>query len=161
MTSTEDITLGTMRLLLDMGYAPIREVALTNRRRADIVALDRTGDSLIVEVKSGLSDFRADRKWQEYLPYCSRFYFAVDADFPRHVLEGDDGLSGDIGIMLADRYGAEIIRPAGARAVNAARKKTLTLKVARLGAQRLATVATAGVSRPRVSAYSPSLTGLV
>ena len=51
-----------------------------------------------------LADFRADGKWPDYDAFCDRFYFAVDADFPSEVLPPDTGL------ILADRYGGEIIR---------------------------------------------------
>ena len=40
------------------------------------------GAITLVEVKSCRADFVADRKWQEYLAYCDRFYFAVGPDFP-------------------------------------------------------------------------------
>ena len=47
-----------------------------------MVAIDRSGAITLVEVKSSRADFVADRKWQEYLAYCDRFYFAVGAGFP-------------------------------------------------------------------------------
>ncbi|WP_020398376.1 MmcB family DNA repair protein [Kordiimonas gwangyangensis] len=137
MTSTEQVTRGAMRFLLELGYAPMTEVSLTNGRRADIVALDRAGRTIIVEVKSSLADFRSDSKWQEYLSYCEEFFFAVDGDFPRTVLDEDGSLPSVTGVILADAYGADIVRPAATRVVNAAKRKTLTLKMARLGAMRL------------------------
>jgi hypothetical protein len=126
-----------MRFLVELGYAPLTEVSLTNGRRADIVALDRAGRTIIVEVKSSLADFRSDNKWQEYLSYCEEFFFAVDADFPRAVLDEAGSLPHVTGVILADAYGADIIRPAASRVVNAAKRKTLTLKMARIGAMRL------------------------
>ena len=137
MTSTTVVTRGAVRLLLELGHAPITELPLTNGRRADIVALSATGKCVIIEVKSGLADFRSDKKWHDYLEYCEEFYFAVDADFPTAVLDEAESLPSVTGIILADAYGGEIIRPAMARKVNAARKKALTLKMARLGALRL------------------------
>ncbi|WP_262692219.1 MmcB family DNA repair protein [Kordiimonas aestuarii] len=151
MTSTDLVTRGAMRFLLDLGYAPMTEVSLTNRRRADIVALDRRGRTIIVEVKSCLADFRCDGKWQEYLDYCEEFYFAVDAAFPREVLEEATSLPEATGVMLADAYGAEIIRPASARPVNAARRKTLILKMARLGAMRLSDAVRPLAGAPRIT----------
>lgn len=138
MTSTEAVTRGATRLLLELGYAPMTEVPLTNGRRADIVSLNASGHCVIVEVKSCLADFRSDSKWQEYLEYGEEFYFAVDQDFPRDVLNEETSLPDITGIIIADGYGGEIIRPAALRRVNAARKKTLTLKIARLGGMRLA-----------------------
>ena len=137
-TSTESVTRGAMRLLLDMGYAPITEVSLTNRRRVDILGLDRKGRAVIVEVKSCAADFQSDTKWREYLPYCEAFYFAVDADFPRSLLTAPESLPEIAGLIVGDAYGADILRPAAQRTVTAARKKALTLRAARTGAQRLA-----------------------
>lgn len=138
MTSTGQVTRGAMRFLLELGYAPLTEVPLTNGRRADIVALDRGGRTIIIEVKSSLADFRSDNKWRDYLSYCEEFFFAVDADFPRAALEEADSLPAVTGVILADAYGADIIRPAASRGVNAAKRRTLTLNMARIGAMRLA-----------------------
>jgi hypothetical protein len=122
---------GVMRMLTDLGYRSLAEFTLKNSRRADVIGLDRRGDIVIVEVKSSAADFRSDTKWQEYLEYCDRYYFAVAEDFPRHILPPDQGL------IIADGYGAEVIIEAETRKVNAARRKTLTLKFARTAAQRL------------------------
>jgi hypothetical protein len=128
-----DILRGTSRMLIDAGATPISEFTLPNGRRADIAALDRDGTLTIVEIKSGLADFRSDQKWPEYAEYCDRFYFAVKPEFPREVLPETCGL------ILADRYGAEILRPAcAAPALPAARRKVLTLRFARTAALRLA-----------------------
>jgi hypothetical protein len=128
-----EILRGTSRMLIDTGLTPISEFALPNGRRADIAALDRDGTLTIVEIKSSLADFRSDQKWPEYAEYCDRFYFAVKPDFPREVLPHDCGL------ILADRYGAEILKPAApAPSLPAARRKVLLLRFARTAALRLA-----------------------
>jgi hypothetical protein len=128
-----EILRGTSRMLIDAGSMPISEFTLPTGRRADIAALDRDGLLTIVEIKSNLADFRSDQKWPEYAEFCDRFYFAVKPDFPRDVLPPNCGL------ILADRYGAEIVRPAeAATALPAARRKALTLRFARTAAQRLA-----------------------
>ena len=36
--------------------------------------------SIIVEVKSSIDDFVYDSKWQAYLPYCTKFFFAADEE---------------------------------------------------------------------------------
>jgi hypothetical protein len=124
---------GTSRMLIDAGLTPISEFSLPNGRRADIAAIDRDGTLTIVEIKSSLADFRSDQKWTEYAGYCDRFYFAVTPEFPRHVLPDDCGL------ILADRYAAEILRPAKpAPPLAPARRKVLTLRFARTAALRLA-----------------------
>ena len=48
----------------------------------------------IAEVKSGLDDFRTDRKWGEYMPYCDAFFFAVAPEFPRQIVDGADFFRG-------------------------------------------------------------------
>jgi len=130
-----EILRGTSRMLIDAGLTPIAEFTLPNGRRADIAALDRNGSITIVEIKSSLADFRADQKWPEYADYCDHFFFAVRPEFPREILPGDCGL------ILADRYGAETLRPARqAPALPPARRKMLTLRFARSAALRLAAV---------------------
>jgi len=128
----EAITRGALRLLLDLGYSPAVEVTLANGRRADILAVDRAGELLIVEVKSSIPDFQGDRKWPDYLAYCDRFYFAVDAAFPAGLIPESCGL------MVADAYGAAILRPAVAQPLAAARRKAVTLRLARTAADRIA-----------------------
>jgi hypothetical protein len=131
-----EILRGTSRMLIDAGLTPLHEFTLPSGRRADVAAIDRDGTITIVEIKSSLADFRSDQKWPEYADYCDRFFFAVKPDFPREVLPGDCGL------ILADRYSAEILRPARPAPVLApARRKALTLRFARVAALRLAAVA--------------------
>ena len=126
-----DLARGVMRAFGDMGHACIAELPLGNGRRVDVMALDRGGMLTVVEVKSSLADYRSDGKWQEYLPYCDAFYFAVAEDFDRSVLpEG-------VGVMVADRYGAAIVAPSPEFKMAAARRKALTLRFARAAARRL------------------------
>jgi hypothetical protein len=122
---------GVMRMLTDMGYRSLVEFTLKNNRRVDVIGLDKRGKVIIIEIKSSAADFRSDNKWPDYLEYCEQFYFAVSEEFPRDILPPDQGL------IIADGYGAEIIVEAELRKVNAARKKSLTLNVARTAAQRL------------------------
>ncbi len=70
------------RLLESMGHGALTEFPLKNGRRADILSLGEKGELWIVEVKSGVPDFRADHKWQDYLEWCDRFFFAVGPEFP-------------------------------------------------------------------------------
>src|SRR5262245_29835488 len=74
---------GVARLLCAHGMAPVGEVSLANGRRADVVAVTSGGEIWIVEIKSSVEDFRADRKWPEYRAYCDRLFFAVAPVFPR------------------------------------------------------------------------------
>lgn len=128
--TTLGVTRGAARLLLDMGYAPLAEVCLPNGRRADVMAIGPRGDIVIVEVKSGIEDYRVDRKWPEYAPYCDAFYFAVSPEFPEGVLPDEPGL------IVADGFGGAVVRPAPPAPLAPARRKALTLAMARLGALR-------------------------
>jgi hypothetical protein len=122
---------GAARRLVDEGSAVLAELPLGNGRRADLVAIDRAATITIVEVKSGRADFLADRKWQAYHGFCDRFYFAVGRDFPAALLPTGEGL------IVADRFSAEIVREAPLRALGAARRKAMLLRFARLAATRL------------------------
>ena len=128
--TTLSVTRGAARLMVDMGYAPLLEVGLPNGRRADVMALGPRGDIVICEVKSGVEDYRVDRKWGEYGPYCDAFYFAVAPEFPSGVLPGEPGL------IVADGFGGAVVREAPPAPLAPARRKALTLAFARLGALR-------------------------
>ena len=78
----EGLARGVCRLLDEMGICPLVEVPLGTGRRADVVGLDGKGRFVIVEIKSGLADFRADTKWRDYRNHCDRLYFAVGSEFP-------------------------------------------------------------------------------
>jgi len=109
--TTLSVTRGAARLMLDMGLGP-------------------KGDIIICEVKSGIDDYRVDRKWQEYGPFCDAFYFAVAPEFPQGVLPDEPGL------IVADGFGGAVVREAPATPLAPARRKALTLAFARLGALR-------------------------
>jgi hypothetical protein len=128
--TTLAVTRGAARLLLDLGLAPLLEVGLPNGRRADIMALSPKGRIVICEVKSGLEDFRTDRKWGEYLPFCDAFYFAVSPDFPREALPEGPGL------IVADGFGGAVLEEAPDAPLAPARRKALTVAFARLAAVR-------------------------
>jgi hypothetical protein len=128
--TTGAVTRGAARLFLALGYVPLAEVTLPNGRRADLMALGPRGEIAIAEVKSGLDDYRTDRKWAEYAPFCDAFYFAVDADFPRHVLAEGPGL------IVADAFGGAVLVEPPIVPLAPARRKALTLIFARLAAAR-------------------------
>ncbi len=132
---TANVTRGAARLLVDLGYAPLAEVTLPNGRRADLMALSPKGELAIIEVKSGVEDYRVDRKWHEYLPYCDRFAFAVAPEFPQHILPEEPGL------IVCDGFGGAVLREAPATPLAPARRKALTIAFARLAAMRAMGVA--------------------
>lgn len=122
---------GVCRAFRALGLSVVTELPLANGRRADVVGLSPSGDVLIVEIKSCLIDYRTDSKWQDYLDFCDRLYFAVAADFPREVIPQQAGL------ILADRYGAELARDGIEERLSAARRKAMMLCFARAAALRL------------------------
>src|SRR5919202_1113935 len=77
---------GVRRLFAQLGHATLPEFGLANGRRADLVALAPCGLLTIVEIKSSVADFRADRKWPDYEDFCDRFYFAVPETVPFDIL---------------------------------------------------------------------------
>jgi hypothetical protein len=126
-----EIVRGVARALAAADQAVVAEVPLANGRRADLVALDRGGTITLIEVKASRADFVADRKWQDYLDFCDRFYFAVAAGFPLELLPPDEGL------ILADRFAGEILRAARIRCLSAPRRKAMLIRIARASAGRL------------------------
>src|SRR5215475_2204197 len=102
---------GICRALEQLGYASLLEFPLANGRRADILALGRGGDLAIVEIKSSVGDFRADRKWTEYRDFADRFYFAVPDRFPTALIPEECGL------IVADAFSASLIRDGRGRAL--------------------------------------------
>lgn len=128
---TAQLARGVTRLLADRGLASLLEVSLANGRRADVMGLTASGEIWIVETKSCLEDFAVDSKWPDYLEYCDRFFFAVTEEFPR------DLIPEDVGLIVADAFGGEILRDCAARPMAGARRKAVTLSFARLAAWRL------------------------
>ncbi|WP_339113286.1 MmcB family DNA repair protein [Thioclava sp. GXIMD2076] len=122
---------GMARALTDLGLASVLEMPLRPRLRADVMALSRKGEIWIIECKSSRADFMSDHKWQGYLDWCDRYYWAVDSDFPQELLPEETGL------FIADGYGAEMLREAPEARLAPARRKALTLDFARIAAARL------------------------
>ena len=82
------IARGVRRLLRARGFSSLTELKLTDGRRADIAAINSEGEVIIVEIKSSPADFRADRKWRDYLACCDRLYFAISERTPARAHAG-------------------------------------------------------------------------
>ena len=132
---------GVCRHLATYGMACVEELVPTRGLRVDVMALGPKGEIWVVECKSSRADFIGDAKWQGYLEWCDRFFFAVPSDFPDEILPSDEGL------IIADGFGAEVIRPAEPRKLAAARRKAQTIRLARVAAQRLREAHDPGVAR--------------
>lgn len=122
---------GVRRHLRALGFATVTEMALRSGRRADLVALGGDGTIFIVEIKSSIADFRADHKWREYRQHCDRLYFAIPTSVPREILPDDAGL------IVADAYGAALVREAPDHRLPPATRRMVTLRFAQLAAHRL------------------------
>lgn len=122
---------GVARLLRASGFAVLPEFTLASGRRADLIGIGGGGEIWIVEIKSSPGDFRADAKWPEYRDYCDRLYFAIPASMDAEMMPADTGL------MVADSWGADILREAEAASLHAARRRAVTLAFARAAALRL------------------------
>ena len=122
---------GICRMLDAEGHACLHEFTLRNGRRADVIALAGDGRFTIVEIKTSVNDFRSDGKWPDYLDYCDYFYFAVPEDFPQTLIPESCGL------IVADAYGAVVLRPSGEDKLNGSRRRHLTLRFAEVAGRRL------------------------
>ena len=124
----------------DHGFVSIEEFVPTRGLRVDVLALGPKGELWVIECKSSRADFTSDSKWQGYLDWCDRYFWAVDTDFPTDLLPDDTGL------IIADDYSAEIMRMGPERKLPAARRKVLLQKFARHAASRLQAWRDPGVS---------------
>ena len=86
---------------------------------------------MIIEIKSSLSDFRVDQKWPDYRAACDKLYFAIFDPALEAIMPEDAGL------ILADAYGAYIIREAPELRISPSTRKAVTIRFARTAAERL------------------------
>lgn len=122
---------GVQRLMIDYGHAVLPELSLANGRRADLVVITKKGLIWIIEIKSSVEDLRVDTKWPDYRDFCDRLYFATHPDVPQDIFPRDAGF------ILSDGYSAEILAEAPEHKLSATTRKALTLRFARIAAQRL------------------------
>lgn len=131
LTPGQTLARGVCRHLLSLDFVAVTELVPTAGLRVDVMALGPRGEVWVVECKSSRADFAADRKWQGYLDWCDRFFFAVDAAFPADLLPEGAGL------MLADGHDAEILRMGPEVPLAPARRRAMVQRFARQAALRL------------------------
>ncbi|HLA01516.1 MAG TPA: MmcB family DNA repair protein [Aestuariivirga sp.] len=122
---------GVGRLMRSLGFAILNEFTLATGRRADVIAIGDSGAIWIVEIKSSIEDFRVDQKWPEYREFCDQFFFAIPQTLDPEIIPFEAGL------IVADNWGAEILRQPAKTLLHASRRKALTLAIARVSSQRL------------------------
>lgn len=125
------LTRGVARMLMSLGHAPLAEFVPTGGLRVDVISISPKGEIWVVECKSCRADFISDRKWQGYLEFCDRFFWAVDCDFPDELLPEGSGL------IRADSFGAELVRMAPETRLAGPRRNRLLRDIARISTARL------------------------
>ena len=123
-----------------LDFVSVEEMVPTPGLRVDVLAVGPKGEIWVIECKSGRTDYLTDRKWQGYLEWCDRFFWAVDADFPTDLLPDGTGL------ILADAFDAEIVRMGPDTPLAPARRRAMLHKFARHAALRLQALRDPGVS---------------
>jgi hypothetical protein len=131
---------GVCRHLLELDFVTVEELTPTRGLRVDVMALGPKGEVWVVECKSSRADFQTDCKWQGYLEWCDRYFWAVDEAFPTELLPLETGL------IIADSYDAEIVRMGPEAKLAPARRKVMVQKFARHAALRLQEFRDPGVS---------------
>lgn len=139
--TAQAVTRGVLRLFARHDIFGVGEVPLPNGRRLDIMAVDARGQIIAVEIKCSRADLLGDGKWPDYFDYCDRYFWAVPAGFDLTLFESEALWPSRTGLIVADQYDAEIIRPAPSEPLAAARRKSEVQRLARRAARRLAQIA--------------------
>ena len=130
---TARITAAIARMFIERGEACLREFTVKSGRRVDVIAITKGGEITVVEVKSSHQDFLSDSKWQDYLEWADRFYFAVADDFPRDILPDAD----QCGIIITDGFDCLEWREAPISRLAAQRRGHLMRRIAHVAMRRL------------------------
>lgn len=135
--SSAEVARGIIRLFARNDIWCVTEMPLRGGRRADLMGIDAKGQVVIVEIKVARGDLMGDSKWTDYLDHCDRFYWGLAPDLDRAVLDGEAFLPESCGVIVADAYDAEIIRPAPLAPLAAARRKVEVERLARTAMRRM------------------------
>jgi hypothetical protein len=132
----DSVARGICRLFARNEVWCLTEMPLRNGRRADLMGIDARGQVVIVEIKTARADLLGDGKWPDYLDFCDRFYWGVPPELDHACLEGPEFRPDCCGVIVADAYDAEIVRPAPGRPLAAARRKVEIERLARAALRR-------------------------
>lgn len=127
---------GICRLFARNDIWCLPEMPLRSGRRADLMGIDSRGQLVIVEIKVSRADLLGDAKWTDYLDHCDRFYWGLAAHLDRACMDTPGFLPEACGVIVADGYDAEIVRPAPSRPLAAARRRAETERLARAALRR-------------------------
>lgn len=136
LKAAQAVARGICRLFARNDIWCIGEMPLRSNRRADLMGIDAKGHLVIVEIKVSRADLLGDAKWTDYLDHCDRFYWGLAAQLDRSCMESEAFLPERCGLIVADGYDAEILRPAATVPLNAARRKAETERLARAALRR-------------------------
>lgn len=131
-----EVARGIIRLFARNDIWVLPEMPLRNGRRADLMGIDAKGRIVIVEIKTARGDLLGDAKWPDYLDFCDRFYWGLPPELDRTCLDGEDFRPDCCGVIVADAYDAEILRPAPSQPLAAARRKVEVERLARAALRR-------------------------
>ncbi|GGE04575.1 hypothetical protein GCM10011515_25220 [Tsuneonella deserti] len=134
--TAQSVARGICRLFARNDIWCLSEMPLRNGRRADLMGVDAKGRIVIVEIKVSRADLLGDGKWPDYLDFCDRFYWGVPPGIDCTLLEGLNFKPDCCGVIVADGYDAEIVRPAPTHALAAARRKVEIERLARTSLRR-------------------------
>lgn len=127
---------GISRLFARNDIWCIPEMPLRSGRRADLMGIDAKGHVIIVEIKVAKADLLGDAKWTDYLDHCDRFFWGLHPALDRACMEAEAFRPECCGLIVADGYDAEILRPAPTLALAPARRKVEVELLARTALRR-------------------------
>lgn len=134
--TARDVARGIARLFARNDIWCMPEVPIRNGRRADLMGIDARGQVVIVEIKVARGDLLGDAKWPDYLDFCDRFFWGVPPRLDRALLESAAYQPETCGVIVADGYDAEILRPAALVPLAAGRRKAQVEHIARIAMRR-------------------------
>lgn len=136
LKAAQAVARGICRLFARNGIWCLPEMPLRSGRRADLMGIDAKGQLVIVEIKVSRADLLGDAKWTDYLDHCDRFYWGLAAHLDRGCMDTEAFLPDRCGLIVADGYDAEILRPAATVPLAAARRKAEVERLARAALRR-------------------------
>lgn len=134
--SAAAVARGICRLFARNDIWCLAEMPLRSGRRADLMGIDAKGHVIIVEIKVSRADLLGDGKWTDYLDHCDRFFWGLHPSLDRACMETEAFRPECCGLIVADGYDAEILRPAPTLALAAARRKAEVERLARAALRR-------------------------
>ena len=130
------VTRGVQRLFARNDIWCLTEMPLRGGRRADVMGIDAKGRIVIVEIKVARADLLGDSKWTDYLEFCDRFYWGLAPQLDRACMQTEAFRPEVCGLIVADGYDAEILRPAASMPLATARRRVEVERLARASMRR-------------------------